>query len=150
METSVLIDRLKAQDKPRVLALLEEADLPFEDLIGRDFVTFLSATEEDGALLGAIGLEKHGDAGLLRSLVVDARQRGRGLGAALTGALERHAREQGIGTVYLLTTTAAEFFPKLGYERCDRAGVPAAIAATEEFRSLCPDSAVCLRKRLKR
>lgn len=142
------IDRLKAQHKPRLLALLDGAKLPFEDLIGHELDTFLAATAEDGSLLGAIGLESYGDAGLLRSLVVDSGQRGRGLGVALTRELERRAQEQGIRTLYLLTTTAAEFFPKLGYEPCDRASVPASIAATEEFRSLCPDTAVCLLKRL--
>jgi hypothetical protein len=36
----------------------------------------------------------------------------------------------------------------LGYQRADRDAAPAAIRSTSEFTSLCPASAVFLRKRL--
>jgi N-acetylglutamate synthase-like GNAT family acetyltransferase len=38
--------------------------------------------------------------------------RGNGYGKALVAHVERHARSQGVTDVYLLTTTAAEFFER--------------------------------------
>jgi len=50
--------------------------------------------------------------------------------------------------VWLLTTTAREFFERLGYAAVDRADVPGAIRATAQFSSLCADSATVMVKRL--
>jgi amino-acid N-acetyltransferase len=56
------------------------------------------------------------------------------------------ATELKIREIYLLTTTAAEFFTHLGYRQVDRALAPAAIASTKEFSSLCPSTAVFMVK----
>jgi amino-acid N-acetyltransferase len=62
----------------------------------------------------------------------------------LVTAIENYAQSQGMAHLYLLTTTAVDFFVGQGYRRIARDAVPAPIQATEEFRSICPDSAVCL------
>ena len=56
--------------------------------------------------------------------------------------------KQGIKTLYLLTTTAAQFFAKRGYEAVPRSEAPAAIAATAQFSDLCPASSAFMRKAL--
>jgi amino-acid N-acetyltransferase len=66
----------------------------------------------------------------------------------LTEAALDLARNRGVDTAFLLTTTAATFFPKLGFERISRADVPESVQASVEFQSACPDSAVVMRKRL--
>ena len=53
---------------------------------------------------------------------------------------------QGVDDLYLLTETAEPFFAKRGYGAIPRADAPAAIAATEELSSLCPDSAVLMHR----
>jgi amino-acid N-acetyltransferase len=58
------------------------------------------------------------------------------LHAALTIAREHH-----VDAVFLLTTTAEQFFPKFGFERISRADVPASVQASVEFQSACPASA---------
>jgi amino-acid N-acetyltransferase len=50
--------------------------------------------------------------------------------------------------LYLLTTTAEGYFPKLGFERISRGDVPASIQASVEFTSACPASAIVMCKRL--
>jgi amino-acid N-acetyltransferase len=40
-----------------------------------------------------------------------------GFGASLVAALERRAREQGIGTVFVLTTQATHWFQEHGFAR---------------------------------
>jgi amino-acid N-acetyltransferase len=93
-------------------------------------------------------MEVREDAGLLRSLTVRADRRGGGWAARLVDALEARARTSGIRTLYLLTTTADGFFARRGYAPADRAFVPDAIGATEEFRGICPSTAACMAKAL--
>ena len=103
----------------------------------------------DGRLVGVVGLERFGATGLLRSLAVSAEHRGHGLGLELVRALEEHAAHTGTGALVLLTETARDFFFRVGYRVITRAQAPAAVRESSEFRSLCPDSAVCMTKQLQ-
>lgn len=132
-------------DLAEVSALLAAEGLPTEDL-NADALALVA--ECKGALLGAIGLEAYGNVGLLRSLVVAQSGRGKGLGASLVNALERHARKVGVEALWLLTIDADAWFKALGYDVRARTQAPEAIAATEEFSSLCPDDAVLMCKHL--
>lgn len=128
-----------------VKTLLAEAQLPVSDLHEKRNLVLLGIREQ-GRLVGVIGVEAYGAVGLLRSLaVVEARRRS-GLGRCLTAAAEQWAAEQGIKTLYLLTTTASEFFARLGYEVIPRSEAPAAVAATAQFSGLCPASSTFMRK----
>ena len=131
-------------DLDGVRALLAAAQLPvegLEDQFGPPYVV----AERAGCLVGAAGVEAYGTAGLLRSVVVAAAERGTGLGRALTADRLAWARAQRLEAVYLLTTTAADFFARLGFERVEREGVPPAIRASREFASVCPSTAVVMR-----
>jgi amino-acid N-acetyltransferase len=48
----------------------------------------------------------------------------------------------------LLTETAKTFFEREGYSVIDRASAPEPVRTSAEFRTLCPQSATCLSKRL--
>ncbi len=137
-----------APDEVGVRQLLTAADLPQEDLDANNLAEFLVAHTDDGVLAGAVGLERYDTVGLLRSLVVLPSTRGAGVGNALVLAMEQQARASGVNTFYLLTTTAADFFLKLGYRIIARTDAPPAMASTQEFSSLCPDTAVCMTKRI--
>ena len=128
-----------------VEALLVEAGLPVSDLSdGRDLT--LLGVREDGRLVGVAGIEVHGPVGLLRSVAVTPARRSAGLGLDLVSSAETWAAGHGLESLYLLTTTAAGFFARLGYEVTPRAEAPAAIAATSQFAGLCPRSATFMRK----
>jgi len=129
-------------DAVAIAALLREAELPHRDIA--DHLAFFLVARDQGEVVGAIGFELHGTDALLRSLVVAPAHRGAGLGDRLVRRLTASARRQGVRRFYLLTTTAEAFFSKRGFEKIDRRSVPAAIAGTKEFNSLCPVSAVCL------
>ena len=137
-----------AADRSEVLRLLQEERLPVQDLADTRSVR-LWVAEDGGRLVGAIGLEPHGDTGLLRSLVVAPSARGRGIGQELVAALEREARLAGVRQLVLLTQTAQPFFRALGYSVIARETVPDAVKASAEFRLLCPASAVCMSKFLE-
>jgi amino-acid N-acetyltransferase len=100
-------------------------------------------------LEGVVGLEPHGEAGLLRSLAVRHDRRRSGLGSALVQELERVAGARGIRRLYLLTTTAEAFFAHRGYIREPREQAPEVIRRTPEFASLCPASAAFMGKSLQ-
>ena len=126
-----------------IVRLLRAAGLPVEDLDVAMLDAFVVATEGE-VCVGVAGLEIYESYALLRSLAVEPRHRSRGLGAQLVDTVETEAQARGVTALYLLTTTAATFFERVGYTAHDRAAVPPAIAATTEFSSLCPDTADCL------
>jgi amino-acid N-acetyltransferase len=97
-------------------------------------------------VVAAVGLEVFGKVALLRSLVVDPQLRRQGLGMHLTKAAEALARRTGVETIYLLTTTAEEFFRARGYRIVARSEAPAAIPSTTQFSALCPSTAVLMVK----
>jgi amino-acid N-acetyltransferase len=71
------------------------------------------------------------------------------LGHRLSEAALCIARNRGTRTVFLLTTTAESFFPKLGFEQIVREDAPDSVHASIDFQSACPASAVVRRKRLE-
>jgi amino-acid N-acetyltransferase len=134
----------RPDDLPRISALLAAAKLPTAGVAAHlgGFVVF----DPGGEVAGVGGLEIHGKRALLRSLAVDPSQQGRGLATAICDRLEDDASRRGIRDLYLLTETAERFFSRRGYAAIDRADAPPEIAASDEFCSLCPQTAVCMRR----
>lgn len=132
---------------PAVLALLKNSGLPYQDIDTRPSIEFLVAAPGQ-SLLGAVGLEQYDDTGLLRSLVVRPESRWMGLGMQLADAMEERAGKAGVTALYLLTTTAADFFARRGYQVIQRSDAPSVLQSTSEFSSLCPAQAVCMYKAL--
>jgi len=135
-------------DENEIVKLLSQAKLPAQDLTPEKLKHFFVAKAKDGSVIGTIGVELYEDVGLLRSLVVHPSYQGKGLGKRLTREVESFAQQKSNKTLFLLTTTATDFFPKLGYQVIQRDRVPMAIAKTEEFKNICPVSAVCFFKNL--
>jgi amino-acid N-acetyltransferase len=133
----------KARDFEEVRALLGLAGLPTADVADDAGAYFLAVRAAE--LLGCVGLERHGNFGLLRSLAVTPDARGQGVGAALIRTVLEAARSQEVRALYLLTTTAAEYFPRVGFQEIDRTQVPASVRASSEFASLCPSTATVMR-----
>ena len=144
--TPTAIRAATAKDAPAVRAMLVDSKLPL-DGVPDDLAHFLVA-EREGRVVGAIGMELYGDAGLLRSAVVSPALRGTGVGEQLVHALLQQARANGTRDLVLLTTTAEKWFPRFGFERTTRADVPQSLHASEEFRGACPDTAVVMRRKL--
>jgi len=136
----------RAEDMPAITALLAGAALPTTDL-GTSQIAFW-VDETAGDIVAAIGLERHVDAGLLRSLVVAPAHRGSGRAQRLVEAVEAAARSLGLRELVLLTQTAEAFFAKAGYAVIPRSEAPSALQESAEFRALCPASAICMHKAL--
>lgn len=132
-----------AADVPSIVALLERCQLPTAGW--RDHLETTLVAREGGRIVGSIALELYGEAALLRSAAVEADHRGYGLGSELTRAVLDLARSRGIRSVYLLTETAGEFFPRFGFRPLTRAEVPDAVRQSVEFTSACCASALVMR-----
>lgn len=132
-------------DLPAVLGLLEAAHLP-QAGVAEHIQNFVVALEDE-KLVGCAGLEIHGEAGLLRSVAVDQQYRSQGIGAKLTAEVLERAEGRGVSSVSLLTTTAQDYFPRLGFIRVKRCELPSVLAQSEELKGACPDTAITLLKR---
>ena len=133
-------------DLGAVESLLSASNLPL-DGVKENFSTFVVA-EDQGAIAGAIGLEKFGPVALLRSAVVSPEYRGSGVGSSLVEKVLERAEEEGIEELFLLTTTAENYFPRFGFTRTNRSAVPPAMQASAEFQGACPDSAAVMKRRV--
>jgi amino-acid N-acetyltransferase len=140
------IEKAAPEDLPAIRELLARLELPSQDL-GAENQAFLVA--RDGrTLAGCVALEVYGPAALLRSLAVQPGRQKVGLGHLLHDRALALAAELGVRELFLLTTTAERFFARAGYARVARAAVPADLKQSHEFRTLCPEGAVCMARRL--
>ncbi len=137
-----------AADLEAVERLLQLAGLPLAGLREQFPAAYVVARDAQ-EIIGVAGLERYGGAGLLRSVVVRPAQRGAGLGRTLVADRLALAHDARLAAVYLLTTTAGDFFPRLGFVPTSRGGVPPELAASEEFARACPASAACFVHRLE-
>jgi amino-acid N-acetyltransferase len=137
-----VIRRATIADWPQVAELLTNAQLPLDGAQAHlsDFVLAL----RDRELIGCAGLERYGEAALLRSVAVRAEERGSGVGRALVEAALAQARAGGIRQIILLTETARAYFLRFGFREISRAEAPEAVKASAEFTTACPQSATVM------
>jgi amino-acid N-acetyltransferase len=136
----------RPEDYEAAAALLEESGLPLDGMrehLGHAFVAMAQ-----GAIVGFVAVEMHEGPALLRSLAVEPRHRGQRLGERLAQEALRMARDCGRVDVYLLTETAAGFFPRFGFAVEDRALAPPVLRSSVEFKTACPTTAVLMHARL--
>ena len=144
--TDIEIGPARSDDLDAIRGLLQAHNLPRDDLDRHTETAFVA--RQDGRVVGAAALEVYGDGGLLRSVVVAPESRGAGLGKRLVDSVTALARSRDLPAVYLLTTTAASYFSKLGFVEVSRDRVPAGVQQSVEFVSACPASAAVLMKPL--
>jgi len=145
-DSTLVLRRADNEDLAYAETLLRNNDLPAADVRSKPDCFYVG--RRGGERVGVAGLERRSSDALVRSVVVEASSRDRGVGTAIYDALEAEAAASGVETLYLLTTTAAGFFEDRGFEAIERSEAPPAIRGTDEFEALCPASATCLRKRL--
>jgi amino-acid N-acetyltransferase len=136
----------RSADLPHVLDLLGRAHLPTAGVA--ESLSHFIVAELEGKLIGVAGLEVYGASALLRSVAVEDRWRGTGVGRTLIDRALGQARGAGIHDIFLLTTTAEHYFPRFGFACVSRDEVTEEVRASVEFQEACPASAVVMRKSL--
>lgn len=137
--TEFVIEPADEKTLPAILSLLAASQLPQEGL--SDYLQTALIARNGDQIIGSAALELYGTAALLRSVAVASDYRGQGLGQQLTRAAIDLAQSHKITQLYLLTETAADFFPKFGFRQIDRTQVSDQVKNSLEFTTLCPDSA---------
>lgn len=131
-----------ASDFEAVVKLLQSENLPVSDL-SEDLSHFF-VIEHNGSIVAVVGVEIYGRLGLLRSMVVDQHYRNQSLATTLLNRLLLYAAEQGIGSIYLITTTAEKYFAARKFSVVNRTEVPLSISSSQEFSKLCPSTATVM------
>ena len=132
-------------DENEIKSFLKRNDLLHQDINPCHLDHFL-LLRDGSKLIGTVGLELKGHCALLRSLAIEKPYRKKGFASQLLGKIEQHAKSCNVKMLCLLTMTADTFFAKRGYGKIERNTAPPAVQETEEFKGLCPDTAVCMVK----
>ena len=133
------------KERQEAIDLLKQQQLPVSDITEDTLLYVLLDGEK---MIGTAGLEIFDDCALLRSVSVIKEEQGKGLGSIINDGMEKYAKESGINCLYLITTTAKDFFDRQGYCAIDRSATPETIMKTEQFSALCPSTAVVMKKRI--
>ncbi len=132
-------------ERRQAINLLQQHKLPVADIDEEKILYLLKDAER---IIGTVGVEIFEDCALLRSVSVVKEEQGKGYGKYINKEIEKYVKDAGINCLYLLTTTAKFFFNKQGYCVISRDEVPASVQQTAEFSSLCPASAVVMKKKI--
>jgi UDP-N-acetylmuramate: L-alanyl-gamma-D-glutamyl-meso-diaminopimelate ligase len=136
-----------AEDAEAIDALLDSYGVPA--VIASNQVETLvirHRLEDPSEIVGCVCVEVTGECAFLFGLAVERERRGQGLGWILGDAVMRRARTLGARTVYLATSTAADFFAsKLGFSPVDLDEVEPLVRGSENFRAYAAlANAVCM------
>ncbi|MGS2718489.1 arsenic resistance N-acetyltransferase ArsN2 [Eionea flava] len=139
-----MMRKANEKDLARIVALLEEHSLPFDDCA--EHLQHFIVHEKVGGIVAVGGAEYYDGVGLIRSIVVSKSEQGKGIACLLINELLNAMKEADITQVYLLTTTASHYFEKKNFTIIERRDVPRSIQKTQQFSSLCPSSATVMRR----
>lgn len=140
--SDVLIRQAEPHDVHAVRQLLLSHRLPLEGA-DRHFAEFAVAVD-GSTVIGCAGAELYGASALLRSVAVTPAWQRMGVGRQLVRHLLNGVRRRNVRTVYLLTTTASDYFAALGFRTVDRADAPLPLKASSQFHSACPADAALM------
>jgi len=143
-EDGAEIGPLRPEEAGALTALLEENGLPLAGVA--DHLDAALVVRAGGRVVGSAVLEIYGREALLRSVAVAKALRGRGLGLRLAARALDLAAARGATRVYLLTETAAGFFPRLGFRVIFRSEVPPSVRRSAEFAGACPATAIAMER----
>ena len=148
MEDAVTPDVARGFEYEAADALVAAAGLPLDDL---DQCRATQFVLRDGTtIIATAALEIRGEDAILRSVAVDPKRRGERLGERIVSHAIDQARSSGLRCLYLLTETAAEFFPRFGFVREPRDAAPPDIQGSIEYCSVCGSDAVAMVLELRR
>ena len=144
----IRIRTAERSDLEAIERLLRESHLPTAGVAEQ--LSGFRVADDTGRVVASAGLETYDRAALLRSVAVDPGYRKRGLAAALVRGLLEECRERGVTEVFLLTTTAADYFRRLGFTPIPRDDVPSSVHVSREFQDVQCETAQAMLLRLSR
>jgi arsenate reductase len=142
-EEGITVGPPVAADLAAITALVQSSQLPTA-VVADHFPAGYVVARRGREVVGVAALEPHDGAALLRTVAIAPDERGKGTGLALVADRLTAAWTSRVGRVFLLTTTAPEFFRRFGFAEAPRESAPASLQASPEFAAICPTSATCM------
>ena len=139
MKNIILLDESYSD---MAIQLLRDNQLPTADFSLAKVISYGSVIQ--GELIAMAALEVYGQAALLRSVAVHKQYRNQGYGNTIISHIIEKSNKMNLSKLFLLTESAENFFRTIGFEPISRDQVPEEIKRSQEFTSLCPQSAVCM------
>ncbi len=137
--STITLRQANTADWPAIEALLQANALPLDG--AREHLSTFVVAMSGREVVGCAGAEPRADVALLRSVAVAPGLHHRGIGRQMVSMVLQEARRRNFKAVYLLTTTARDYFQRLGFAPADRATAPDALKRSAEFQGACPASA---------
>ena len=139
LSTATVLRPATAADWSAIASLLSANKLP-QDGAQDHLANYLLACR-NAEVVGVAGAEIYGNIALLRSIAVAPTVHGQGVGRMLVLRLLEEAKMHRMTEVYLLTTTATQYFSQFGFQRCSHDCAPPALQSSVQFQGACPASA---------
>lgn len=135
MHTDITIRRAAIDDTENISLLLQEAGI---DPVGLDqwvesFIIAEIPGEEGNEIIATAGLEKYGEKGLLRSLVIRKKAWSVEDGLHMLRLILAHASQNGLSELYLLTESPTLFI-HMEFTPVDVQNVPSEILSSLHFQ----------------
>lgn len=134
----------KAQENEyrAIIHLLASNALPTSDIYEKNITLFVGVQKDE--IIATIGIEIYENVALLRSLCVKEGYKNLKVGEKMLSYLITLCKHENIEALYLLTTTAEDYFTRHGFRKIGRENTPQSIQKTREFKDICPSSAVIM------
>jgi amino-acid N-acetyltransferase len=135
MSIQMSIEKTRESDLDDIFELLDLVKLSAEGV--SKYLDHFIVVKDNRKIVGCIGLEVYEKIGLLRSLAIHPEYQKSGLGTELTKKLLTRAKDLGIHELYLLTSTARNFFEKFGFTEIAKDSVGSVIKRSPGFSYSC-------------
>ncbi|WP_221567312.1 GNAT family N-acetyltransferase [Alkalihalobacillus sp. TS-13] len=136
----------ETNDAPSIKKFVAQAGLSNEG-IEECIQTFIILETDKKKMAGTVGLERFGESGLIRSLVLDKEYSSEELLLRLLTAIIRLADQQGIKTVYLLTKVTSIFYT-LGFMEVPYGKVPESLLESAHLQQYDKDQIAIMKHSL--
>lgn len=143
---NMAIHRAHENEYEEIIHLLASNRLPTSDIHEKNIELYVGLSNDK--IVATVGVEYYGKCALLRSLSVKEGYKHQKIGETLLQFINDTCQQRAIDSLYLLTTTAEHYFQRFGFDIIARSDTPYVIQATREFCSICPSSAIIMRKNL--
>ncbi|MFS0788442.1 hypothetical protein ABC345_18920 [Shouchella sp. 1P09AA] len=98
--------------------------------------SFVIVENEEGTLVGTVGLDKVSDVGLLRTLVIDSKKTHAMAAVEFIQLALAFAHSEGVNQVYALSEGKASLFEPLGFERVAEGLIPPEIKQLDHYQQI--------------
>lgn len=101
-----------------------------------DNCSFVVVENGEGSIVGTVGLEKAGDVGLLRTMVIDSEKTHSMAAIEFIQLALAFAHTEGVKRVFALSAGKAALFEPLGFEQFTTTALPNEIKQMDHFQSV--------------